>query len=86
MVAPEPRKLLFANDKAIDAGRLAADAMFFAVGAAGLYFVLRSREIAARVETALALQASERRFRRLVETVPKLLFFITNPARDRASR
>jgi len=42
-----------------------------------------TREITDQVETELALQASERRFRRMVEAVPQLLFFITNPARDR---
>ena len=40
------------------------------------------RDITAQFEAELALQENARRFRSLVETVPHLLFFITNPARD----
>lgn len=42
-----------------------------------------TREITAQFETELALRASEHRFRNMVEVVPHLTFFITNPARDR---
>jgi PAS domain S-box-containing protein len=42
-----------------------------------------TREITGQVEAELALKESEERFRRMVETAPQLLFFITNPARNK---
>lgn len=57
------------------------DPVFDATGAFAGYRGI-TREITAQAEAELALQDSERRFRRMVETAPHLLFFITNPARD----
>lgn len=42
-----------------------------------------TREITAEVEAERALKASEGRFRRIVESAPELLFFMTNLQRDR---
>lgn len=42
-----------------------------------------TREITAQVAAEQARQRTESRFRRMVETVPHMVFFITNPARSR---